>query len=532
MAKSRASQRKQGQPESKRALIIFLVFFILTTIGGGLFGYQGYMADQGKDDKIKQEVAKSKGLDDQSTFYEYQALLYRRYLGQTLPDDKKARLDTLDRQFKEATESWASFKDKDDLKAVVIDLDKRLKFASPEKPPRNFDEALKDQIRAAEAAKADIKPFIVQKDDDKKRADTAVREMQTDKETYTKNLKDLAKKLEDDQKGLVDQKESLKKLLEQAQADKEKVALELAEVKKKAQMDLVKKDKDIADLAKRAELLEIEVNKVKFKDIEVPDLQMRSVGRVVDRKGESAFINLGLVQRMTPQVTFSIHAAGPDGQPLPQSKGSVEVVNVFETGSQGKILLEKNKNDPIQQGDLIVNPNWNPDRRKHVAIAGLVDLTGEGRNQMREFRQVLERQGVIVDAFLEPQDNNWVVSGKGISRETNFLIMGEDLPDTKGADASGASKNLQDKNAELVKQARQNGVFIVSLRNYLDMIGYQPPRGLGESSGPVYAAPAPAAPAPAPAPPPAPAPEKKEPMPEKKEPMPEKKDPAPAPEKM
>ena len=37
---------------------------------------------------------------------------------------------------------------------------------------------------------------------------------------------------------------------------------------------------------------------------------------------------------------------------------------------------------------MLVNPNWNPDRKRRVAIAGIVDLTGEGRNQFREFRRV------------------------------------------------------------------------------------------------------------------------------------------------
>ena len=53
MARSRPAQRKQAQPESKKALVIFLVFFILTTIGGGLFGYQGYTSTEGKEAAVK-----------------------------------------------------------------------------------------------------------------------------------------------------------------------------------------------------------------------------------------------------------------------------------------------------------------------------------------------------------------------------------------------------------------------------------------------------------------------------------------------
>src|SRR5262249_48186993 len=156
------------------------------------------------------------------------------------------------------------------------------------------------------------------------------------------------------------------------------------------------------------------------------DIQLKKVGTVVDRRGDTAFIDLGLYQKMSPQTTFSVHGVGADGQPLPASKGSIEVTNVFESGSQARISLERTKGNPIQKDDVLVNPNWNPDRKKRVAIAGLVDLTGEGRNQLREFRQVLERQNVQIDAYLEPTETDWNLVGS-ITRNTNYLIIANDL---------------------------------------------------------------------------------------------------------
>ena len=159
MAKSRPSQRsKQPQPESKKALIIFLVFFILTTIGGGLFGYQGYIADENKA-KEKQEIeSKKKAAEDERDFNQYQALLYRRYLGQ---EKSKDVLDKLDRQFKEATEGWTQFKDRNDLLATVDAVEKRLKVVAADKgpPPKDFAKALELQVQDKNAAVAAIAPF-------------------------------------------------------------------------------------------------------------------------------------------------------------------------------------------------------------------------------------------------------------------------------------------------------------------------------------------------------------------------------------
>ena len=481
----RSPKRKKAGPETNSVLIIFLVFFILTTIGGFLFAFLDKQDTKKLADTIELQKSQISEKEDKVKFYQYQALLYRRdILGQTLNDADNKELIKLEPKFKDGTE-WASDAvDRKSVNDVVAEAQKFLKQQVPAADGvKNFKDALEQMARLVDAAKKDIAPHLVAKDEGDKRADTAKAELDIVKTKYKEQSEADAKKHADDKQSLLDQRAKvevqLKELTDTLKAEANKTAQ--VEIKKKAEIDT--RDKEIDGLKKRIETLDAQLALAKpsLKDIETPDLQVRGVGRVVNRRGDLVQINLGLAQKMTPQMTFSIHAVGGDGLPLPTSKGSVEVLSVFDAGSEGRIMIERSKSDPIQQGDVLVNPNWNPDRKRHVAITGVADLSGEGRSQMREFRQLLERQNTIIDAFLEQKDTDWEITGKGITRETNYLILGEDLPDNK--DQAVAADNLRKKNAKMVEQARQNGVFVVSLRNYLDMIGYQPPRGLGDSTG-------------------------------------------------
>src|SRR5690606_9524920 len=95
----------------------------------------------------------------------------------------------------------------------------------------------------------------------------------------------------------------------------------------------------------------------------------------LDRRGTMPYINLGTVDGLTPQVTFSIHSLGADGRLNPIPKGTIEVVRVIGSHlAQARVTSVRDANkDPILKGDKLFNPTWDPSRKKHVAIAGLAD---------------------------------------------------------------------------------------------------------------------------------------------------------------
>jgi hypothetical protein len=248
----------------------------------------------------------------------------------------------------------------------------------------------------------------------------------------------------------------------------------------------------------------------------------------IDSRGETAYINLGSADKVQPQLTFRVHGVGGDGRPLPKDKAMVEVINVLgEHLSQAKInyvTLPREKprhdprHDPVVTGDVLINPSWDPNQKKHVALAGVVDLTGDGRDDTASFVRALERQNVVVDAYLDLR-KDFTIKGPGITVNTDYLILGEEPAEVLGA--QGRDAEIKQKISEgmkaIRKQAESNGVKVIGLRRYLDEIGYRIP-GNPDEKKPVIDYKGDGG-----LPPPVP----KEPMP--KEPMPKDDKPAPPP---
>jgi hypothetical protein len=202
----------------------------------------------------------------------------------------------------------------------------------------------------------------------------------------------------------------------------------------------------------------------------------------LDRNGTDAWIDIGSADGVKPPLPFSIMGVGPNGRANEVRKGAVEVVRVLgPRTSQARIteVADPGRN-PIMEGDQLFNPAWSPNMRMHVALAGVIDLTGDGRDDSAEFVRNLERQGTVVDAYLDLKD--LTIKGNGINRQTDYLVLGE-APSFEGNQALREGdptverkKAVIQKTTDMQKEAVNEGIAIVPLRRFLGMIGYRLPR--------------------------------------------------------
>jgi hypothetical protein len=161
----------------------------------------------------------------------------------------------------------------------------------------------------------------------------------------------------------------------------------------------------------------------------------------------------------------------------------LEVANVLGGHlSRARITEMTDANrEPVLVGDLLFNPVWSPTLKTHVAIAGVIDLTGEGTDNTAEFIRGLERQGIVVDAWLDLKDLS--IKGPGVSLKTNYLVLGDrpeftDVP-TNSTDRLTTDKtNLIKKMSEMQDEAMKLGVSVIPFRRFLAVIGYPLPRVL------------------------------------------------------
>jgi hypothetical protein len=116
-----------------------------------------------------------------------------------------------------------------------------------------------------------------------------------------------------------------------------------------------------------------------------------------------------------------------------------------------------------------------------VAIAGIIDLTGDGRDSLNEFMRNLERQNIVVDAYVDPKDG----SAKGqLTYQTDYLILGG-APDRAYSSSSDESdKRVLEGRKQMQEEAKKYGVPVKSLLSYLEMIGYPLPHATRETSSP------------------------------------------------
>lgn len=152
-------------------------------------------------------------------------------------------------------------------------------------------------------------------------------------------------------------------------------------------------------------------------------------------------------------------------------KGTVEVTEVVGPDTaRARITYQSQEiRNPISKGDGVFNMSLSSGAKEHVAVAGIIDLDGDGRPDLDQFIRLLERNNLVVDSYLDLRTGE--IKGKGIDTGTKFLILGQDAP------MIGNLKKMVDK-------AGRTGTQLIDSRVFMTLIGMKPPRN---AAPPVYA---------------------------------------------
>jgi hypothetical protein len=481
--------------ESKQGLVITLVFFILLTLGLGVATYYGFAEQEQLTKAAKEAKDKEKLFTDERDYYRAQANLFRVMMGHPRQSDFDENQLAQGKDGIEKGTLGKSVKAQEDVKKLVADLEKKHGWdAAGKKPKTSYEELLAKANRDYEALHANNLALAKKAADAEEKQKEAERKQVEAAKNFEKELLAIGQKAKDDLEGQRKTIEELRNEIGKLGEAKEQVAKKAAEDVDLEKKKAAKKDLEIKQLKALVTARNEELAQYK-KPVET-QAAMRTDWQIVrmDPRGTMPYINLGSSDKVRPQLTFSIHGMAPDGRPDPASKGTLEVVNVLgEHLSQARITSVKDPHrDPIVKGDMLHNPLWNPNLKKHVAIAGVVDLSGGSREPgagMDDFLRSLERQNVIVDAWMDPKDN-FKIKGPGINVSTDYLILAETLE----AVGDGRERNVEMGRAidkavtDMKEQAAKNGVAVLGLRKYLEMIGYRLPPHLAEPTGisPLY----------------------------------------------
>jgi len=524
----RAARADAGRQGTHPVVIVFLVFFILLSLVlGVLFYLERDKTKQARDaeQRARQDLdAANKRLDTYGNFLLPLALAWVwpeneglkegdfaeacRRLAEYLNTPEQNRPKDLPDAFVKAVEfvqkseilgpygvmqggRLEPFKDKNQAPSLIRRLEQAIQQAA------DFKRRLDDLQAKLDRLQQDFDNYKAQWNENRlndelaKQRDQYQKELAKKEQEYEARLKGLQSKL---QALNQDMEARIKKLI--ATADEEKKTL------------LQEMNKRLADMeAEVARVRALSRPRLELARLMEPRGQILAASPV----GDQVTINRGQIHRLPEGITFSVYPRGPDGRLVPQVKAMIQVVKVdrdtaiarvtrmvkpeesrdptwtefdenYWITDPSKFVLLRN---PIRPGDFIYNSAWKPNEPVHIALAGLIDLDGDGRDDSDTFKQLLRQRGVIVDLHLRYIGPGYAQEGR-LTDRTDMLVVGiNPAPPVaaKPAEAQeGEAAKPKDAFEQLEQEARRRAIEIIGVRQFLLHMGFLDLRALVSSA--------------------------------------------------
>ncbi len=231
----------------------------------------------------------------------------------------------------------------------------------------------------------------------------------------------------------------------------------------KAKADAQKKVEELTTALNRLqEVVRVNVELIdgmKNESFEIPHGQIT----FVNQRNRTVWLNLGSEDNLRRQVVFAVYPSDENsvGNDL-KRKATVEVTNVLGPHLAEARIRDDEIQNPIISGDKIHTVLWAPGEELHVALAGRMDLNGDGGNDIETLRSLIEGAGAIIDAEV---DESGVLKG-AITAKTTYLILGAE-PRQVGGDTAQI-----DAYTKLRREAIQFGLKTISMEQFLKRSGW------------------------------------------------------------
>ena len=251
-------------------------------------------------------------------------------------------------------------------------------------------------------------------------------------------------------------------------------------------------DKRVASLIVINKTISAELDEKTRVSFEKPNGQIR----YVDTIGKLVWINLGDVDGIRPKTTFSVYKKQHSGVGRgtvkgavggEDIKGAIEVTRVIDDHLAEARILNEDIFSPIMKGDPIYSPLWSSAHDEAFAFVGIVDLNGDKKDDRDELYEFVKTSGATIEVDI---DGNGVLKINGklaegdekpiVTEKTKFVVIGyiPDLAETADADAKQNIQKIHKYRKELEDAARERGVRIVKMSDFLNYVGYKVQRRL------------------------------------------------------
>lgn len=326
----------------------------------------------------------------------------------------------------------------------------------------------------------------------------ALETMSEQSKTYNVGMQDAGNRLQAEKTAMENRATQLAQSQAQSEAEKQKLITDttekmaekdrtIATVRQELAAERVQKEQVTDELARVRREWSEEVAKLETANLELrirlealenysfdkPDGQVVRVDNTTRR----VWINLGSKDYVRSQLTFSVYTRDHRGvgRGPEDIKAKIEVTQVTSENLAECRIIQEDFDRPIQEGDPIYSPIFTPGAVEFFSFVGVLDMDGDGESDRDLLHDLLENAGAEVEVEVDDQGNR-VPEGRKMSVKTKFLVMG-DIPDkSKFAGFDDRQDELQKMNDEAIalrKEAVQQGIKIVTFRDFLNYIGYE-----------------------------------------------------------
>jgi hypothetical protein len=180
-------------------------------------------------------------------------------------------------------------------------------------------------------------------------------------------------------------------------------------------------------------------------------------------------------QGARPQMKMTIFDANSAGVPTDKPKGIIELIQVGDRNSIGRIIKTYSPIEPLRVGDIVYSPAWSPGDPMRFALIGKIDMNRDGKDDREDLKRMIENAGGTVDYDLPPP-NTGRESGK-LTPRVSWYVVDDRAPlreyFTKESESTLTQQaNYEKHRGEMIREARQNGSRPIEIGRLLSYLGY------------------------------------------------------------
>lgn len=195
----------------------------------------------------------------------------------------------------------------------------------------------------------------------------------------------------------------------------------------------------------------------------------------VDHDRREVQVNVTRRQGARPQMKMTIFAADSPGVPTEQPKGNIQLIQVGDDYSIGRIDRTVSTINPIRVGDIVYSAAWSPNEPMRFALIGKIDVNRDGKDDRQDLKRMIEEAGGVVDYDLPPPDLG-KESGKLTARiawyVTDDRTPFREVAESRSDSSIAAQSQFERARGEAIKLARQEGIRPMPAGRLLAYLGY------------------------------------------------------------